>query len=86
MIFRIATLFLAAAFTFTLAACASPEQSADEKMPSVAGRSYAVPNALLFYQYSGGTTRPIANSPLGIVDDCAAGQSADRRRTGFDCP
>lgn len=55
-------------------------------------RNYAVPNALLLYQYSGGTTRPIANSPLGIVDGCVAewtvrdGVATGYRWTGFDCP
>jgi hypothetical protein len=61
----------------TTAACASPQQAADDKLKPVT--SYAVPNTLLLYQYSGGTTRPIPNSPLGVVDGC-------RRQTGFDCP
>lgn len=66
----------------TAAACTSPQQSVDDRTKPVAAASYAVPNALLLYQYSGGTTRPIANSPLGIVDGCAA----SRRQAGFDCP
>jgi len=54
--------------------------------------NYAVPNALLLYQYSGGTTRPIANSPFGIVGGCVAewtvtnGVATGYRWTGFDCP
>jgi hypothetical protein len=69
-----------AAFSLALAlaACASPQQAASDRMKPVAV-SYAVPNTLLLYQYSGGTTRPIPNSPLGVVDGC-------RRQTGFDCP
>jgi hypothetical protein len=82
MISRLAALSLLLA----VAACASPPQSADDTTTTLAGRSYAVPNALLLYQYSGGTTRPIANSPLGIVDGCAVQEVAGRRRTGFDCP
>jgi len=83
MISRLAAFSLVLAFTLALTACASPQQFADDGMRPVAGGSYAVPNALLLYQYSGGTTRPIANSPLGIVDGCAAERSV---RTGFDCP
>ncbi len=55
-------------------------------------KNFAVPNALLFYQYSGGTTRPIANSPFGIVEDCVAewtvkdGVATGYRWLGFDCP
>ncbi|TAJ88424.1 MAG: hypothetical protein EPO10_15585 [Reyranella sp.] len=82
MISRLAAFSLVLA----LAACASPQQSADDRTTPLAGRSYAVPNALLLYQYSGGTTRPIANSPLGVVDGCAAEGVASPRRTGFDCP
>ena len=32
-----------------------------------APREYAVPDRLLGYTYSGGTTRPIANTQTGIV-------------------
>lgn len=73
---RIAAFSLALALT----ACASPPQSADATTKPLGRSSYAVPNALLLYQYSGGTTRPIANSPLGVVDGCATA------KTGFDCP
>ncbi len=54
--------------------------------------NYAVPNSLLFYQYAGGSTRPIANSPFGIVQGCVAewtvkdGVATSYRWSGFDCP
>jgi len=54
--------------------------------------NYAVPNALLPYQYAGGTTRPIADSPFGIVGGCVVewtvrdGTATGYRWTGFDCP
>lgn len=31
-------------------------------------RQFAVPDRMLGYTYSGGTTRPIANTQTGIVD------------------
>ena len=73
----------ALSLVLTLAACASPQQSAEDKTKPVAASSHAVPNALLLYQYSGCTTRPIANSPFGVVDGCAPERAAS---TGFDCP
>jgi hypothetical protein len=36
-------------------------------------RSYAIPDRLLAYSYAGGTIRPIAHTPTGIVrDECVA--------------
>lgn len=43
-----------------VAACADSGQSAQ--------RQFAVPDWMLGYTYSGGTTRPIANTQTGIVD------------------
>ena len=125
MISRIATRIAALSLAVALAACASPPQSANEKLKPMVGSSeaalvagmgrapdatvqqaepgvrvlqwrrdknYAVPNALLLYQYSGGTTRPIANSPFGVVDGCTAewtvkdGVATGYRWSGFDCP
>ncbi|MDB5487518.1 MAG: hypothetical protein JWQ58_1233 [Reyranella sp.] len=125
MIPRIAARITALFLTLALAACASPPQSANEKLKPMVGASeaalvagmgrapdatvqtaepgvrvlqwqrdknYAVPNALLFYQYAGGTTRPIANSPFGIVDGCITewtvknGVATGYRWSGFDCP
>lgn len=120
MVPKIAALFL----TLALAACASPPQSANDKLKPLVGSSeaalvagmgrapdatieqaegvrlmqwrrdknYAVPNALLFYQYAGGATRPIANSPFGIVEGCTAewtiknSVATGYRWSGFDCP
>jgi hypothetical protein len=118
---RLAALSLA----LTLAACASPQQSADDRLKPMVGSSeaalvagmgrapdatvqqdeagvrllqwrrdknYAVPNTLLLYQFSGGTTRPIANSPFGIVGGCVAewtvkdGVATGYRWAGFECP
>ncbi|MBY0319610.1 MAG: hypothetical protein K2X72_12875 [Reyranella sp.] len=42
-----------------LAACAESNQPAQ--------REFAVPDRMLGYTYSGGTTRPIANTGTGIV-------------------
>lgn len=55
-------------------------------------KNYAVPNTLLLYQYAGGHTRPIADSPFGIVEGCVAewtvkdGVATRYRWLGFDCP
>jgi hypothetical protein len=122
---RLAAFSLTLSLALALAACASPPQSANEKLKPMVGASeaalvagmgrtpdatvqqadpsvrvlqwrrnknYAVPNALLFYQYAGGTTRPIANSPFGIVNGCIAewtvkdGVATGYTWSGFDCP
>ena len=43
-----------------VAACAAPSQPAQ--------REFAVPDRTLGYSYSGGTTKPIANTGTGIVN------------------
>jgi hypothetical protein len=43
-----------------VAACSESGQPAQ--------RQFAVPDRMLGYTYSGGTTRPIANTQTGIVD------------------
>ncbi len=45
--------------TLLVAACADSSQPAQ--------REFSVPDRMLGYTYSGGTTRPIANTQTGVV-------------------
>ena len=52
-----------------LAAALSVAACAQESAPGTAKREYAISDRTLAYSYAGGSYKPLANTPLGMVRD-----------------